>query len=305
MKELDGKVAVVTGAGSGLGRAMAHAFAAEGMVVVVADRRLDAAEQVAGEIRAEDGRAQAMEVDVTDLRSTEALADRVDQELGGAQLLVNNAGVMPTTPLLMTDELSWRWIVEVNLLGVVHGIQVFVPRMLRSGRDGHVVNTASIAGMVAGAGNRANRVLLGDRGFPESPGMMHGYTATKYAVVGLTEALSAELAWTRVGVSLLCPHGHESTNISRNSAKYRPAAFGGPSDPEALNDTIRRTNWAAAQPERPTMVPKQPEELARRVVRAIRAGHFYVFTHATDRWAIEERSEQIRAGLDDADGFAP
>jgi NAD(P)-dependent dehydrogenase (short-subunit alcohol dehydrogenase family) len=125
MDAFEGEVAVVTGSASGLGRAMAERFAQEGMTSVIADRRLRDAEAVADSILRTGGRAAAIEVDVAKRDSMLALADRVDAELGGASVLVNNAGVIPNTPILEPEDLAWRWVIDVNLLGVIHGLQVF------------------------------------------------------------------------------------------------------------------------------------------------------------------------------------
>jgi len=127
MEDLAGKVAVVNGSASGLDLAMARAFADEGMLVVVADRRLDMAEASAADIRGTGGKAEAIEVDVTDRASLDALADQVEARFGGAQLLVNNAGVLPLTPLLEAEENGWRFEIEVNVFGVLYGCQTFLP----------------------------------------------------------------------------------------------------------------------------------------------------------------------------------
>jgi len=308
MEDLAGKVAVVNGSASGLGLAMARAFADEGMLVVVADRRLDMAEESAADIRRAGGSAEALEVDVTDRASLTALADQVDARFGGAQLLVNNAGVLPLTPLLEAEEDGWRFEMEVNVFGVLYGCQTFLPRMLRSGREGHVVNTASIAGLMSGGGiTQDNRVPAGDGGFPEVPLAMYGYTTSKFAVVGLTEALSSELAGTRVGVSVLCPHAHRGGHLGENSTTMRPERFGGPTDPAALNDALVRSmsrrQVLPLDPDAPTMVPRDPAELGRRVVAAVKDRQFYIFTHSTDRYEQQRRFGRIMAGFDDADAF--
>jgi NAD(P)-dependent dehydrogenase (short-subunit alcohol dehydrogenase family) len=304
MDQLDGKVAVVTGSASGLGRAMVERFALEGMTVVVADNRLAAAELVAKHIEDRGGRAVAIEVDVTQRDSMIALADRVDTELGGASLLVNNAGVMSVSPILRPEELGWRWIVEVNLFGVIYRLQTFVPRMLASGRDGHVVNTASLAGLIAG-NVRGNRISLG-HGQVEHQTMIYGYMATKHAVVAISEMLCQELAGTRIGVSVLCPSHHDNTGIYENSALYRPPAYGGPMTPEEVLATAHpgQAQPAAGASTAPISTPRDPAECADRVLRAINEGHFYVFTHPENRKIVEHRFSQIRAGLDDAATFA-
>jgi len=302
MDQLEGKVAVVTGSASGLGRAMAERFAREGMTVVIADNRLAEAEFVAKEITVNGGRAVAVEVDVTERGSVDALADRVDADLGGASVLVNNAGVVSFTPVAQPEEKGWRWIVDVNLFGVIYGLQAFLPRILGSGRDGHIVNTASLAGVVGGGGLAANRVRLGDAA-PAATGAMYGYMATKHAVVAISETLALDLSGSRIGVSVLCPSHHENTGIFENSARYRPEKAGGPMTPEEANATFGRTDQQRDEALGPGRPQKFPDECAARVVRAIREGQFFIFTHPDTRPAVEHRFAQMLAGFDDATSF--
>ena len=226
MDQLAGKVAVITGSASGLGRGMAERFAQEGMTVVIADNRFSEAQFVAEQIIDSGGSAVPIEVDVTNRDSLEAMADRVDADLGGASILVNNAGVVSYSPVLKSEEKGWRWIVDVNLFGVVYGLQTFLPRMLDSGRECHVLNVASLAGVIGGAGTTDNRLHLGDS--KPQFGAMYGYMATKHAVVAISETLAGDLKDTPIGVSVLCPAHHENTGIWDNSARYRPESFGGP-----------------------------------------------------------------------------
>jgi NAD(P)-dependent dehydrogenase (short-subunit alcohol dehydrogenase family) len=302
MDRLDGEVAVVTGSASGLGRAMAERFAREGMTVVIADNRFVEAEAVAKEITDQGGgRAVAHEVDVSQRDSVIALADRVDADLDGASVLVNNAGVVSFTPVAQPEEPGWRWIVDVNLFGVVYGLQTFLPRMLERSRDCHIVNTASLAGVVGGGGLEANRIRLGD-GQPEI-GAMYGYMATKHAVVAISETLARDLSGTRIGVSVLCPSHHEHTGIFENSARYRPEAAGGPMTPEQAQATFGRTDQQRAEALGRPAPLVFPEECAARVVRAIRARQFFIFTHPDTRVAVEHRFAQLLAGFDDASAF--
>jgi NAD(P)-dependent dehydrogenase (short-subunit alcohol dehydrogenase family) len=305
MEKLRGKVAVVTGSGSGLGKAMAERFAAEGMTVVIADNRLDAAESAAVEIAASGGVALAVEVDVTDRSSIEALADRIDAELGGAQLLVNNAGVITNTPIDTANDDDWRWIVDVNLFGVVKGIQTFLPRMIAAGVEGHIVNVASLAGTVGGGGLQGNHLPGGDA-VPEMVGGMYGYMATKHAVFAISETMARDLAGSRIGVSVLCPSHHENTGIFDNSARFRPADKGGPMDRGEIDRAFGRTDELRAETlGRPAeKAQKFPDECAARVLRAIQERRFYVFTHPDTRPAVQHRLNGLLAGFDDADSFA-
>ena len=303
MDDFTDTVALVTGAGSGLGRAMAVRLAAEGSRVVVADLRLDAAEETAAIIQAERGTAEATQLDVSSREQHVDLANRIDAEYDGVDVLVLNAGVMASGPLLATEEAGWRWLVDVNLFGVLYGVQTFVPRMLDRERPGHGVITASHGGMAANAPHDGNRIVLGsDR--PHAHGDSQGYGVVKHAVVALAEFLSGDLAGTPIGVSVLCP-GHHATGIYTNSARHRPDAYGGPMSGDqldAVEHIAKMTDeYAASMPEG----TKSPDEAAARVLRAIREGHFWVFTHPQWRGPIDQRYSQVDAGLEDAATFQP
>jgi NAD(P)-dependent dehydrogenase (short-subunit alcohol dehydrogenase family) len=305
MDQLDGKVAVVTGSGSGLGQAMATRFATEGMTVVIADNRLDAAQAAAKAIESDGGRAVPIEVDVTKRASVEALADRVDAELGGASVLVNNAGVVSYSPVGEPEEHGWRWIVDVNLFGVLYGVQTFLPRMAARGEPAHIVNVASLAGVVGGGGIVQNHVPEGDA-TPALNHGMYGYMVTKHAVVSLSESIAIDVSGTPIGVSVLCPSHHENTNIFENSAKFRPAAIGGPMSDEQQYLTFGRTDElrTKALGRSAEAAQKFPDECAARVVRAIKERQFYIFTHPDTRPAVQFRFNGLMAGFDDAATFA-
>ena len=189
-----GGVAVVTGAGSGIGRATALKLAGLGATVHVADVSAEAAERVAAEIGA---RGRAHHVDVTDSQAVEALAAAVFEADGGVDVLHNNAGIGHAGPVDEIPLEDWRRVVEVNLMGVIHGIHAFVPRMLAQGRPSHIVNTASALGLMPGVD-------------------LAPYATTKHAVVGLSESLHAELGGRGIGVTALCP-GINSTAIVAES----------------------------------------------------------------------------------------
>jgi NAD(P)-dependent dehydrogenase (short-subunit alcohol dehydrogenase family) len=300
MDQLAGKVAVITGSASGLGRGMAERFAQEGMTAVIADNRLPEAELVAEQIIHSGGSAIPIEVDVTNRDSLEAMADRVDRELGGTSILVNNAGVVSYSPVLEAEEKGWRWIVDVNLFGVVYGLQTFLPRMLDSGRECHVLNVASLAGVIGGAGTTDNRLHLGVS--KAQFGAMYGYLATKHAVVAISETLAGDLRDTPIGVSVLCPAHHEHTGIWENSARYRPESFGGPMTKGEIEATGGNLEEKSASSR--VAFQREPSECAARVVRAIRDGHFYIFTHPETRPPVESRLRQILKAFDDAQDFS-
>jgi NAD(P)-dependent dehydrogenase (short-subunit alcohol dehydrogenase family) len=265
MHELQGRVAVVTGGGSGIGRALVHAFAAEGMHVVVADIEPAAAEAVAGEVRQQDARALAVPTDVADPASLEALAARVEQTFGQVNVLCNNAGVFLAGSLAEATREEWAWLLAVNLLGVVEGVRAFLPLLRKAGpREAHIVNTASGAGLSAAPG-------------------MGIYTTTKYAVVGYSETLRRDLAPEGIGVSVLCPGG-VNTRIFE-AARNRQARFGGP----ATTSAVRTTN----------LTQREPSEVAALVLRGIRENRLYLHTDLSLRPWFAQRGARI-----DAD-FAP
>jgi NAD(P)-dependent dehydrogenase (short-subunit alcohol dehydrogenase family) len=193
--ELAGKIAVITGAGSGIGAATARLLAARGAKVHLADLNADAAEAVARHIRQAGGTAEAHAVDVADPAAVEALAKAVYDADGRVDILHNNAGIAHAGNIEATTIEDWQQVIGVNLLGVAYGIQAFVPRMLTQGRPASIVNTASLAGLVPAA-------------------LMAPYCASKYGVVGMTEALNAELSGQGIHVSAVCP-GVIDTAIAR------------------------------------------------------------------------------------------
>jgi NAD(P)-dependent dehydrogenase (short-subunit alcohol dehydrogenase family) len=262
MEKLSGRVAVITGGASGIGLGIARAAAAEGMrlaLLDVEDGALDAA------CRALGGDALAVRADVSDSGSLGAAAERVLARFGRIDVVCNNAGVLASGPLVESTARDWAWLVGVNLLGVANGVRVFVPHIRAGGEGGHVVNTASIAGLSA------------------LPGL-GVYTATKHAVVALSEVLREELAPEGVGVSVLCPGGVR-TRI-HEAARNRPDALGGP-DPTPRPDPVAD-------------IGMDPDAVGRSVLRAIRANDLYVLTHPEFRGAFAARAEAILAAYDRA-----
>ncbi len=247
MRELRDRVAVVTGGASGIGRGMALAFADAGAHVAIADVEDEPARAVAREVESRGVRALALHVDVSDRTSVETLAEKVYGEFGAAHVLCNNAGVGAGGPLDQCTDHDWRWVLAVNLDGVVHGLQAFLPRMKRQDGEKHVVNTASMAGLIAFPG-------LGP------------YTASKYAVVGISETLRAEGASCGLGVSVLCA-GLVRTNIT-SSQRNRPAALSrSRGRPEVLAEQ------ATARMQKEGM---DPLDVGRRVRAAVLENRLYV-----------------------------
>ncbi len=260
MQDLQGKVAVVTGAGSGIGEGIARAAARAGMSVVVADIDGKRAQAVAADIGEQ---AMACTVDVSSLASVEALRDAALERFGGVHLLCNNAGVWIGALMLDADIKDWQYLINVNLYGVIHGVKAFLPLLVQQG-EGHIVNTASMGGLISGP--------------PEGL-----YTTTKFAVVALSEALIMEVADKGVGVSVLCP-GLVHTNLITQSFAVRP---------EALDSGIDHQ-----QPAPDVASGISPMVVGEQVIDAVREGLFYIITHDDYRDVIAMRHDGILAALD-------
>src|SRR2546421_54850 len=252
MNELEGRVAVVTGGASGIGRAMAELFARERAKVVVADIDERALAAVVESIRTRGGEALGVPTDVTNLTSVQALAATAFRTFGRVNVVCNNAGVALWGGLEAATHRDWRWVLGVNLWGVIHGVEAFVPRMIAQQSEGHVVNTASMAGLIASQG-------------------LGVYNTSKYAVVGLSETLVKDLRPYGIGVSVLCPMG-VATRI-RDSERGRPPA-------------LRNEGAAAAAPVELIGRTLSPEPVAAMVVDAIRRNRFYIIPHEESLEAI-------------------
>jgi NAD(P)-dependent dehydrogenase (short-subunit alcohol dehydrogenase family) len=273
VKDLRERVAVVTGGGSGIGEALALACAEAGMDVAVADIERDAASRVAESVRGKGRRALAVHTDVTDRAALETLAERCYDELGACHLLCNNAGVLIVGPLEKRSDEDWRWLIDVNLRGVVHGIQAFLPRMLRQEGERHIVNTASLSGLAPFRGVGA-------------------YGSTKYAIVGLSESLRMELEAYGIGVSVVCP-GAVATQIFE-SERNRPEALG--SSGAATEEDVAALRASGGQ--RATILP--PERVAQAILDGVRRNHAYVITHPEQRPLVVQRFEALLAAFDHA-----
>lgn len=253
----------MTGGASGIGRALAEALAGEGVRVVLADLDEDGMAATVEGIRARGGEALGVRTDVSELGSVQALADHAYAAFGRVHLLCNNAGVALWGGLENATHRDWHWVLGVNLWGVIHGLLAFLPRMIAQGEGGHVLNTASMAGLIASQG-------LGI------------YNTSKYAVVGLSETLAKDLRPYRIGVSVLCPMG-VATQI-RASERGRPAHLRNatPSPGEPV-DLIGRT--------------LRPEEVAAMALVAIRTNQLYVITHEEGLEPLRRRFQRLERAL--------
>lgn len=267
MENLKGKTAVVTGGASGIGRALCLAFAGEGAHVVVADIDEAGMAETATGVKKAGTKALTVKTDVTKLDSVQALAERAWAEMGGVHIVCNNAGVAVHGSLESATHRDWEWVLAVNLWGVIHGVEAFVPRMIAQKQPGHVVNTASMAGLIASQG-------------------LGVYNTSKYAVVGLSETLHKDLRPHDIGVSILCPMG-VSTNI-RTSERNRPLDLQNPKGPED-NDWFRLIGRYL-----------EPEDVAGRVLRAVKANRLYVITHEEAREPLRRRFERMDKAFEES-----
>ena len=231
---LSGKTVLVTGAGSGIGRETALLAARRGADLVICDVNADGLAETEARARAGGRDVLARTIDVSDREQMRELAEEVNGSAGAVDLLVNNAGVGLGAGLLETELEDWDWIVSINVMGVVHGCHFFLPAMVRRGRGGHVVNVASMAGFFA------------------TPSLV-AYTATKFAVLGLSESLRAELAPHGIGVTAICP-GVINTPITENSLLRGVAAE--PGRREQVVNAYRRRNYG-------------PDRVAKNILRAV------------------------------------
>ncbi|CAN5564734.1 SDR family NAD(P)-dependent oxidoreductase [soil metagenome] len=272
MEEFEGKVAVVTGAASGIGRALADAFAAQGMRLVLAD--IEAAPR---EVGAEEFRSAGTEVfpivaDVANAAQVDSIGQAAMDVFGGLHVACNNAGVSGGGLSWEIPLETWKWILDVDLWGVIHGVHTFTPLIIASG-GGHIANTASMAGLTSNPG-------------------MGPYNVSKHGVVTLSETMFVELAMTHpeVGVSVLCP-GWVRTQINK-SERNKPATDAtvapGEVDPNfsALKGMI--DNWIAEG--------LQPAHVASLVVDAVRNNRFYVLTHPEWQGAVRDRVDRMLTG---------
>ncbi|MET0732877.1 MAG: SDR family NAD(P)-dependent oxidoreductase [Casimicrobiaceae bacterium] len=268
MQDLKNKVVLVSGAGSGIGAAMARDAARRGAKVAVSDVRRDAATAVRDDIVRNGGSAIALVLDVTSVDSWRAAADQTERELGPIDLLCSNAGVGPAMQPVLEQSIDYlHWVMEVNFFGAVYGIKCVAPRMMAR-RSGHILVTASVAGFASGA-------------------LVSGYGASKHALIGLCESLRGEIAGTGVGLSALCPAG-VATSLMDTTREVIPQAMGkqlawSPAAESAMADATANAGGVMSA-----------EEVARRALDGVLAGQYYIFSHLDSRAMTMARADEVR-----------
>jgi NAD(P)-dependent dehydrogenase (short-subunit alcohol dehydrogenase family) len=278
MDQIEGRTAFITGGASGIGLGMATVFANAGINVAIADLRQDhidtarAAAEAGGWI----DRAQFLTLDVTDRDAYVAAADAVEDRFGPVHILCNNAGIGIAPSIAKASYADWDWAIDVNLNGVFNGVKTFLPRIRAHGQGGHIVNTASMAGILQYS-------------------MLGLYVTTKFAVVGFSEALRFELKDEPIGVSAFCPGGvrsnirdYERTRPARftGESKEAPSAGGGPGFTMSPEDRARLGSLTAT-----------PEEAGALVLDGIRRNALYIFTAPEFRPGVQDRFDAIQRAL--------
>ncbi|MDE0224962.1 MAG: SDR family NAD(P)-dependent oxidoreductase [Gammaproteobacteria bacterium] len=269
MRDVAGKVAFVTGGASGIGLAMVRSFCAAGMKVAIADIEKRALDAAVASFAHSNAHVIGLRVDVTDRDAMAHAADETERAFGKVHVVCNNAGVGLAGPIEEVSYDDWDWVMGVNLHGVINGVQTFVPRIVAHGEGGHIVNTASLAGHVAVPG-------------------LSVYNTTKFAVVGLSETMRAELASQNIGVSVLCP-GFVDTNIF-TSERNRPDALRAQpgSDPQPMNLEAYAKFLDGML---------DPSIVGDMTLHAIQQDEAYIFTHPDIAAGASGRMESIQASV--------
>ena len=265
MEVISGKAAFITGGASGLGLAMAQSLAGAGMKVAIADVQEDALAAAQEAFTESNAEVITIKVDVTDRQALEAAADEAEAAFGRIHVVCNNAGVAASGNIKDHSFQDWDWLMGVNLEGVINGIQVFTNRILSHGEGGHIVNTASMAGLLPIAA-------------------LSIYNTTKFAVVGLSEAIAQDLAEFNVGVSVLCP-GFVNTNIY-TSERNRPSTFGGE---EASSFNLPENSSQGVSFD--GMI--EPSMVGDMVLHAIQTNELYIFSHPEFQEHVTERHQAM------------
>ncbi len=273
MRDVEGKVAFITGGGSGVGLGMAKAFSAAGMKVVIADIRQDHLDEAMAQLNG--AAVHSVRVDVTDRAGMAAAADEAERVFGKVHVLCNNAGINLFNDIGSATYQDWDWVFGFDLGGVINGVVTFVPRIKAHGEGGHVVNTASMASFIAGPGAGI-------------------YTAAKFGVRGISEALRYSLPQHGIGVSVLCPGLVESKIYE--SDRVRPMELSTDVAPPDADLLARLPEIHA--------FGMSGDEVGEKTLRAIRRGDFYVLTHPEFREELQEIFDEVLAALPDEEAPA-
>ena len=275
MKQLAGKVAVITGGASGIGLATAKALAARGTNLVLADIETPALEKAAASLASSGVKIESVTCDVSNLADVQRLADLAFDTMGAVHIVFNNAGVAVGGPIAEMKHSDWDWIIKVNLWGPIHGVEAFLSRLMAQKTEGHILFTASFAGLVPNEG-------LGP------------YCVSKYGVVALAEVLRRELRSYDIGVSVLCPM-RIATNIG-NSERNRPADLGGPNDsPQVQSQDESNRNMAGRV--------LNVDDVAAMILDAMAANRLYILPHEESRKSIRRRFERIDKTFDEQEAL--
>lgn len=273
MKDFAGKTAFITGGASGIGLGMARAFADAGMNIALADIESDPLVKAKADIESRGVDCITFHLDVSDRAAVKQSAAETVAAFGKVHLLCNNAGVGGVNrPLDEAQDSDWDWVVGVNLMGAINGLQAFLPLMKSHGEGGHIINTSSVSGL---------RVFEG-----RGQGI---YATTKYALVGMSEALEQDLRPHGIGVSVLCP-GFVKTALP-NAARNRPERFGGPTEVDRTADSSLSAGAAAGM---------EPDEYGKLILAAIENDEFYILTDSRERELIQARADRLMAAIDRA-----
>jgi NAD(P)-dependent dehydrogenase (short-subunit alcohol dehydrogenase family) len=271
VESFEGRGTVITGGANGIGFATAKEFASRGARVVLADIDQSALDSAVAQLREEGVDAHGVVCDVRKLDDVERLADEAFRLLGAVHVVFNNAGIAYAGPIAQTTHDDWRFVIDVDLWGPIHGVEAFLPRLIEQGEDSHIVFTSSFAGLIPNVG-------LGP------------YCVAKYGVVALAETLAREVRANGIGVSVLCPMIVE-TNLLANTERVRSQEYG-PAHSEA--ETVEQL---ASAPEDDSVL--NVEDVARLTTEAIIANRLYVLPHKAARASIQRRFERIDRTFDD------
>jgi NAD(P)-dependent dehydrogenase (short-subunit alcohol dehydrogenase family) len=268
VREVEGKVAFITGGSSGIGRGIAIAFARAGMQVVISGRRQEHIDESLAQFAALGLDVAAVALDVTDRAAVERAAEETERRFGRVDVLVNNAGIGLAGPVAEATQGDWDWLIDVNIKGVAHGIQAFLPRIRAHGEGGHIVTTSSMGGLL-----------------PVAAGL---YSMTKAAVIALSEALHIELAPEGIGVSVYCPgpvHSNIASGVTQRPAAYADTGYA-PPDPARLAAAVSAPYMDAV-------------EAGERVLEGVRRGDLFILTHPEFRDGVRERFDAVLAAFPD------